>query len=544
MKIDFSVFVFCFAVILVLRSWIVFGLLVDVPFVMDLESTSASAGLVKCCDCDCTCNDIMNRSLSGTMLRSVKRKIDEDENKFFVPGLNLPHVARVEMDDEVAALREAMGSQQATIQDLSVELDEERNASSSAANEAMSMILRLQREKAEVQMESRQFKRFAEEKMAHDQQEIVALEDLLYKREQQLQSLTCEVQAYKHRMMSYGLTESEADGEGGSIGRLMSRNNSHFADDNLDNQFDFPAYDYPPLKCNLNESHVYSEVDNEMVYDIEKYAFGETPKSLKDLEQRINQLERTPRSIQPDGEFFGTKNVLEKVIVGHSPRKPRLSRKLSTNSTGSVLKDMGSEFSTDSPRFGGSIRKTMYSQPEEYSNVGKGDNSSNAGDDMSDRVYTIDSVYQGSTEPKATIGIYDDYMTTPRESRTHMDIEDPDVKKMYMRLQALEADKESMRQALISMRTDKAQLILLKEIAQHFYKDMSPSRAPVKKPSIVGAFSFLSVVKWVASYVFWKKKARKSRYMFGMSPQNAGMLMLLDKGSRVPQWRCLSRTQL
>ncbi|KAL0333545.1 UNVERIFIED_CONTAM: Myosin-binding protein 7 [Sesamum angustifolium] len=43
----------------------------------------------------------------------------------------------------------------------------------------------------------------------------LALEDLLYKREQTIESLTCEVQAYKHRMMSYGLTEAEAEGVDG-----------------------------------------------------------------------------------------------------------------------------------------------------------------------------------------------------------------------------------------------------------------------------------------------------------------------------------------
>lgn len=40
------------------------------------------------------------------------------------------------------------------------------------------MILRLQREKVEIQMEARQFKRFVEEKMAHDQQEfLLAVDD-------------------------------------------------------------------------------------------------------------------------------------------------------------------------------------------------------------------------------------------------------------------------------------------------------------------------------------------------------------------------------
>ncbi|PWA45799.1 hypothetical protein CTI12_AA499420 [Artemisia annua] len=41
-----------------------------------------------------------------------------------------------------------------------------------------------------------------------------------------------------------------------------------------------------------------------------------------------------------------------------------------------------------------------------------------------------------------------------------------------------------MRQTLISMRTDKAQLVLLKEIAQHLCKEISPpSRKPIKKPA-------------------------------------------------------------
>uniref|UniRef100_A0A5B6ZL07 GTD-binding domain-containing protein n=1 Tax=Davidia involucrata TaxID=16924 RepID=A0A5B6ZL07_DAVIN len=517
---------------------------------MDLENMPSSTSLVKCCDCGCSCS-LMNRSYSGTWLRSVKRKFDEFEgcNGFVIPGFNFQQVARVEIENECVALREVVSSQQQTIQDLSIELDEERNASSSAANEAMSMILRLQREKAEIQMEARQFKRFAEEKMAHDQQELVAFEDLLYKREQAIQSLSCEVQAYKHRMMSYGLTEAEAEGEGGNI------NHNTSAVENLDSPFDFPTFDYPPLKCNLNENQVYPEVDNDIA-DVEKYAFGETPRSLeslKDLEYRINQLERSPRHIHPDGEFPSTKNVLEKVIVGQSPRRPRHFRRFSTDSSGSFfapVKEMGPDFASDSPRLGSSFQKMEYSKMEDFSNLRKVDSASEIGDDMSDRVYTIDSVHQGVpyngvTEPKPSIGIYDDYMTTPRESLNQTDVGDPEIKKLYMRLQALEADRESMRQAIISMSTDKAQLVLLKEIAQNLCKEMSPARRTlVKKSSLIGSFSFMSIFKWIVSFVFWRKKARRSKYMCGRSANNVGMLMLLDKGPHVGQWRCLTRTQV
>ncbi|XWS43304.1 hypothetical protein CRYUN_Cryun16bG0091500 [Craigia yunnanensis] len=139
---------------------------------------------MECCDCSTTCSLIGNPS--STWFRSVKRKYDEFEtgNGFYVPGFDLYSNPRVQIENECVALRETVSSQQAAMRDLYTELEEERNASSSAATEAMSMILKLQRDKAEIQMEARQLKRFTEEKMAHDQQEIMALEDLLYKREQ------------------------------------------------------------------------------------------------------------------------------------------------------------------------------------------------------------------------------------------------------------------------------------------------------------------------------------------------------------------------
>ncbi|KDP36065.1 hypothetical protein JCGZ_08709 [Jatropha curcas] len=540
------------------------------------SSPSRSRDSVKCCNCGCTCS-LVTSSSSGNWFRSVKRKYDEFEEgkRLIIPGFDLFSNPRVQIENECAALRETVSSQQKAIQDLYVELEEERNASSTAANEAMSMILRLQREKAEIQMEARQFKRFAEEKMSHDQQELLALEDLLYKREQAIQSLTCEVQAYKHRMMSFGLTEAEADGEKGEKSGI-SRNPS--ITENLDAaqfQFQFP-YDYPPLKCNLNENQSALEGEDDIV-DVEKYAFGETPRGrdhLKNLEYRINQMEKSSSSSQPDGEFSGAKNILEKVIVGHSPRRPKHNRMLSGDSSSSFMgmpREAGPDLATESPSFkfnnsfkkmefnnsfkkmdfNNSFKKMDYvSQSDDYSNLRKVDNASDFGDDMSDRVYTIDSVhngvpYNGVAEPKPGVGICEDYISTPRDALNRPDDNDPEIKKLYTRLQALEADRESMRQAIISMRTDKAQMVLLKEIAQHLCKEMSPERRiTVQKPTLLGTFSFMSVFKWIASFLFWRKRARRSKYMCGLSASNVGLLLLLDKGPRMRQWRCLTSTQV
>lgn len=68
----------------------------------------------------------------------------------------------------------------------------------------------------------------------------------------------------------------------------------------------------------------------------------------------------------------------------------------------------------------------------------------------------IDKVHQGVSAP--TVRFLEKYEDEAME---------PDIKTLYMILEALEADRESMRQALLGMRTKKGQLMLLREIEQH-----------------------------------------------------------------------------
>ncbi|XP_010534377.1 PREDICTED: myosin-binding protein 7-like [Tarenaya hassleriana] len=510
---------------------------------MDIGTVSSPGDVIKCCDCECNCN--LNNGFPGSWIRSVKRKYDEleSENRFHVPGLDLDLFsnARVQIENECELLRETVSSQQQAIQDLYTELEEERNAASTAANEAMSMILRLQREKAEIQMEARQFKRFTEEKMEHDQQELLALEDLVYNREQTIQALQCEVQAYKHRMMSFGLSEAEADGEK----NLLSSNSSMV---DIDTQYELRTYEYPPLKCNLNENAGPLDDDTDIA-DVEYYPLAESPwggEHLNSLERRISQIERNPSFTQLNGgSSSGGRGVIEKVVVGQAPRHPRHFKRISVDNSSSPLGTTGElrpDLFFDSPRSDNdSFKKVQDVSYTEDNTVAKGnDDSSEIVDDMNDRIYTIDSVHNGVSHGEAGIE-----RNSPRGQVNQHDLGDPDIKKLYMRLQALEADRESMRQAIMSMRTEKAQLVLLKEIAQHLSKEVVPERRmPVWKPSAVGVFSFMSIFEWIVSLVFWKKKARRSKYMYGMSSSNNGLLMLLDKGPRTRQWRCLTSTQV
>ncbi|CDY08489.1 BnaA05g27250D [Brassica napus] len=387
-----------------------------------MESPSTK-DLIQCCDCGC-------HSSPRSFHRSVKRRHDEllDES-------NNP---KVHIENECELLRETVTSQQQSIQELYEELEKERNAAASAADESMNVMQRLQNEKAELQMELRQYKLYVGEKMEHDLQEMVALEELVNQREQTIMALTCEAQAYKHRMMSYGLTEGEAEGDKSGY--------------NSSDGYDLTAYEYPPLKCNVVENH------------------------------------------DPLGADV------------YSPRPQRHFRRMSTKE----------------------VRTDAY-------NVNAKDDSSDIGDD---RVYTIDSVTEQKLEAETSDG-------NVGFQREQMDLGDPDITKLYMRLQALEADRESMKQALVSMRTEKAQMVLLKEIAQHLSKEVVPQRRlPLRKASTGGPLPFTPVFKWISSFVSWRRKARRSKYMYGMSANNMGLQMLLEKVPRSRKWRCLRSTQV
>ncbi|KAK9170225.1 hypothetical protein Syun_002365 [Stephania yunnanensis] len=255
---------------------------------------------------------------------------------------------------------------------------------------------------------------------------------------------------------------------------------------------------------------------------------------------------KLPKAMQMGRNFSGTMNISEKPVVDQSPKRTHV-RKFSADSSCSFY-GQAPVPGVDNPMPSNSFRKE-FPNPMEYSNMRKVENASELGDDMNDRVYTIDSIHHGApkniiTGSKAGIGVSEDFLDTPMESLNQGDVRDPDIKKLYTRLQALEADRESMRQAIISMRTDKAQLVLLKEIAQQLCKEVSPERRmPVKKPSLVGGFSIMSAVKWIVSFVFWKKKAHRSKYTFGLTPNNVGLLLLLDRSNHARQSRCLTRSQ-
>lgn len=103
----------------------------------------------------------------------------------------------------IRMLEHALEEEHATCIALYFELEKERSAAATAADEAMAMILRLQEEKASIEMEARQYQRLNEEKSAYDKEEMNILKEILVRREREKHFLEKEVEAYRD-MMHFG----------------------------------------------------------------------------------------------------------------------------------------------------------------------------------------------------------------------------------------------------------------------------------------------------------------------------------------------------
>ncbi|KAL0345941.1 UNVERIFIED_CONTAM: Myosin-binding protein 7 [Sesamum radiatum] len=131
----------------------------------------------------------------------------------------------VTSEADVSALKDTLCAQQELLQKLYNELDAEREASASAASEALSVILRLQGEKAAVKMEAEQYKRLSEEKICHAEESLAIFEDIIYQKEMELASLDYQVQAYRYKLLSIGYNDLGV-GEVKFPENLLQRNES------------------------------------------------------------------------------------------------------------------------------------------------------------------------------------------------------------------------------------------------------------------------------------------------------------------------------
>ncbi|KAA3459280.1 myosin-binding protein 2-like isoform X2 [Gossypium australe] len=110
----------------------------------------------------------------------------------------------------IGMLERALEEEKAKRAAIYLELEKERAAAASAADEAMAMILRLQEDKAAIEMEARQYQRMIEEKFAYDEEEMSILKEMLVRREKENHLLEKELEAYR-QMNNLGDEQEECD---------------------------------------------------------------------------------------------------------------------------------------------------------------------------------------------------------------------------------------------------------------------------------------------------------------------------------------------
>ena len=108
---------------------------------------------------------------------------------------------------EILDLRLALYDCKEVTERLQDELNAEREASATSASEALSMILRLQGEKAELAREAGQYKRIAQEQMSHAEMWFAHLEDFIHQKENVITALECQVHAYRSQLLSFGYSD-------------------------------------------------------------------------------------------------------------------------------------------------------------------------------------------------------------------------------------------------------------------------------------------------------------------------------------------------
>ncbi|KAG2571174.1 uncharacterized protein LOC120640520 [Panicum virgatum] len=94
--------------------------------------------------------------------------------------------------------------------ELQRELEKERSAAASGAEEAMAMMLRLQKEKSALEIEARQQRRTADERCAFYEDEVEELRDIVLVRDREARALRKEVDAYRH-LLGLGPAEEEEE---------------------------------------------------------------------------------------------------------------------------------------------------------------------------------------------------------------------------------------------------------------------------------------------------------------------------------------------
>ncbi|KAK2997773.1 hypothetical protein RJ639_026034 [Escallonia herrerae] len=371
-------------------------------------------------------------------------------------------ISEVEGEDVVLTierLKSALKTERKALSALYSELEEERSAAAIAANQTMSMITRLQEEKAAMQMEALQYQRMMEEQSEYDQEALKLLNELMVKREKEKQELERELEMYHKKVFDY-----EARGKMTMVTRkgrsIRSRNSSAASSINVEDTDEL----FVDHNSNVSCEESINNTPAAAVVDLEDTGL-DCPNRLSTLDESLEEFEEERMSILEELK------ALEEKLFTLADDEEQLFED---------VKSIG--HFTDEYREG-LDENYNFSSPEEDGRS-HGFSEDLSGNQEPERIKT-------GLKAKRLLPLFDEsgieseeWEFSEGEVTTHstrmlnavvnrFELEDKkfaieeEVDHVYERLQSLEADREFLKHCLSSLQKGDKGMALLQEILQH-----------------------------------------------------------------------------
>ncbi|CAN6465979.1 unnamed protein product [Victoria cruziana] len=374
----------------------------------------------------------------------------------------------------IERLKSALKTERNALNALYTELEEERNAAAIAANQTMAMITRLQEEKAAMQMEALQYQRMMEEQSEYDQEALQLMNELMVKREKEKQELEKELELYRKKVLRYEArekrmrkTKSSENGENvivdHEVGRSLMSSPSSSTWDSDELSVDFDDGDDDTVA--ILESNKNTPVDAVM----ESSNGHENTKELTTLDESLADFEQERDSI-----LVQLKALEEKLFTLSDEESTKVSKPRNGN---------------DGPMV---PAESVHVDPEEVYQEGMNDDYGPYHEDTdkgmfghlsSEETHLLHLTHRKYTgpKPKRLLPLFD-AATSENETEEqdegagfpHLDIQlstntliQEEVKEVYERLEALEADREFLQHSIKSIKKGGKGIGLLREILQN-----------------------------------------------------------------------------
>ncbi|KAB2075543.1 hypothetical protein ES319_A07G228500v1 [Gossypium barbadense] len=235
--------------------------------------------------------ELQDRAVELLRSESNSEEVRNLQNLFFEaindsPGLKyFEESSVIEGENPLDTLKQEVDNYRNYINALSKELDEERNASAIAANQAMAMITRLQEEKAALRMEALQYLRMMEEQAEFDVDALEKANDLLTEKEKEIQDLEAELEYYKYNFPDETSEETEPEANINLDKEHVSMENNTSTCSKQDDM-KYPLETMLPEASTVVDDHpvvitAWSEIEDEKSY-ISQW--------LQKLEKKLNML--------------------------------------------------------------------------------------------------------------------------------------------------------------------------------------------------------------------------------------------------------------